>query len=99
MPDKKGDAARIVMYLYMHYNKANTVGGKSTDKSYFGTLNFTYVMAPNTESAAIQLLLSWNASDPVDDIERNRNEEASKITGCRNPFIDHPEYASMIWGN
>ncbi len=99
MANKKGDAARIIMYLYMHYNKANNVGGSSTDKSYFGTLNFTHVMAPSTESAAIQLLLTWNSSDPVDSIETTRNEEAAKITGCRNPFIDHPEYANLIWGS
>ena len=99
MANKKGDAARIIMYLYMHYNKASNVGGSSTDKSYFGTLNFTHVMAPSTESAAIQLLLTWNSSDPVDSIETTRNEEAAKITGCRNPFIDHPEYANLIWGS
>ncbi len=98
MDNKKGDAARIIMYLYMHYNKASNVGGSSTDKSYFGTLNFTHVMAPSTESAAIQLLLTWNSSDPVDSIETTRNEEAAKITGCRNPFIDHSEYANQIWG-
>ena len=99
MNDKKGDAARIIMYIYMHYNKAANVGGSSNDNDYFGTLNFTHVMSANSESAAIQLLLSWNTSDPVDSIEEIRNEEAAKITGCRNPFIDHPEYANMIWGS
>ena len=100
MDNKKGDAARIVMYLYMHYNKATNVGGTKdgTNSSYFGTLNFTHVMAANSEAAAIQLLLTWNTADPVDTIETTRNDEAAKITGCRNPFIDHPEYANLIWG-
>lgn len=101
MNNKKGDAARIVMYLYMHYNKATNISGTKDDVNhpdYFGTLNFTHVMASSTESAAIQLLLSWNAADPVDSIEILRNNEAAKITGCRNPFIDHAEYANLIWG-
>ena len=99
--EKKGDCARIIMYVYMHYNTySNVHGTKDTDgkSSYFGTLNFTDVMAPSSESAAIQLLLTWNAADPVDAIEQLRNEEAAKITGCRNPFIDHEEYANRIWG-
>lgn len=100
MSDKKGDAARIVMYLYMHYNKAANIGGTKdgSNSSYFGTLHFADVMVGN-ETAAIQLLLTWNAADPVDEIEMTRNVEAAKITGCRNPFIDHPEYANAIWGN
>ena len=101
----KGDVARIVMYVYTHYNSytnsifeghATTNGGNG---SYFGTLRFTDIMAPSTESAAIELLLEWNKSDPVDQIERTRNEEAFKIQKNRNPFIDHPEYADAIWGN
>ncbi len=95
----KGDAARIVLYLYVHYNKAENVHGStngSGQESYFGTLKFTNVMA-GTEEEAIELLLKWNELDPVDDIEKTRNEEAFKIQHNRNPFIDHPEYADQIW--
>ena len=95
----KGDAARIVLYLYVHYNKAENVHGSTNgngQSSYFGTLKFTNVMA-GTEEEAIELLLAWNKSDPVDDIERTRNEEVFKIQHNRNPFIDHPEYADKIW--
>lgn len=96
--NKKGDCARIVMYLYMHYNKYSRVGGTKDGSASTGTLDFDFVIDANSENAAKQLLLTWNAADPVDDIERTRNEAAAEITGCRNPFIDHPEYASKIWG-
>lgn len=98
----KGDAARIVMYVYTHYNTYMNVSGStngSGNSSYFGTLNFTDIMAPSSKSAAIELLLEWNELDPVDAIEEKRNEEAFKVQGNRNPFIDHPEYASAIWGD
>ena len=43
------------------------------------------------------MLLEWNMLDPVDDLERNRNEEAYKIQGNRNPFIDYADFATIIW--
>ena len=46
---------------------------------------------------SMDLLLTWNELDPVDDIERQRNEVAYSIVGNRNPFIDYPEYAYYIW--
>ena len=102
----KGDVARIIMYVYTHYNTysnsifgnhATTNGTKSGGR--FGTLNFKQIMSASNESDAIKLLLEWNAADEVDDIERTRNEAAYSIQGNRNPFIDHPEYADAIWGN
>lgn len=100
----KGDVARIVMYVYTHYNTYNNsiFGGYAKTNgsgSYFGTLNFTHVMSASNETAAINLLLEWNKNDPVDDIERTRNEAVYEIQGNRNPFIDHPEYANAIWGS
>lgn len=94
----KGDAARIVMYVYTHYNSTSKVYG-TVDSRGSGPLSFTNIMAPSSESAAIELLLEWNELDPVDEIERTRNEAVYDIQGNRNPFIDHPEYASAIWGD
>ena len=50
------------------------------------------------ETWAIDLLLDWhNNVDPVDQRERDRNNEAYNFQGNANPFVDHPEYADMIW--
>ena len=97
----KGDVARIVMYVYTHYNNYNNVGGTTNGKgssSYFGTLNFTNVISASGENAAIQLLLKWNKNDPVDESERNRNDAVAAIEGNRNPFVDNEQYADAIWG-
>ncbi len=94
----KGDVARIVMYVYTHYNTASNVGGTKESRG-SGALTFTRVISASSENAAKQLLIEWNESDPVDSIERTRNEAVYAIQGNRNPFIDHPEYASMIWGD
>ena len=97
--DVKGDVARIVMYVYTHYNKAANVGGSSNDNGYFGTLNFKDIMDASSESAAISLLLDWNRQDPVDNIEKIRNDAVFELQHNRNPFIDNENYAEAIWGS
>ena len=46
---------------------------------------------------SMNMLLEWNELDPVDNLEVTRNEECYKLQGNRNPFIDYPDYANMIW--
>ena len=90
----KGDVARVLMYVYTHY--ASAVGGTS---SYSGALNITDIVntSAGTTQAAWDLLMDWNESDPVDYQEMIRNNKASYYLGNLNPFIDHPEFARMIW--
>ena len=45
----------------------------------------------------INLLLSWNNNDKVDNLERNRNNTVQSIQGNYNPFIDNPWLADRIW--
>lgn len=109
LDNKKGDVARIVLYLYLHYNSysvsslfdgyaSNNGSGSS---SYFATtlMPLTNITANNTEEDALKMLLRWNTSDPVDDIERRRNDKVATYQGNRNPFIDNSNYANLIWGD
>lgn len=100
----KGDVARIVMYLYTHYNTYSNVGGTtngSGSSSYFGTLPITNIVYTSlgTEAAAWDLLIDWHTTDPVDAKETRRNEACAKYQGNRNPFIDNASYANAIWGD
>ena len=45
----------------------------------------------------ISLLLEWNNTDQVDNLERNRNASVQEIQGNFNPFIDNPWIAERIW--
>ena len=47
---------------------------------------------------SLELLLRWNDEDPVSETEIIRNKYTQSIQGNRNPFIDNPDYADMIWG-
>jgi hypothetical protein len=42
--------------------------------------------------------LKWNVEDPVSDFEDQRNPVIEGIQGNRNPFIDNPYLATLIWG-
>ena len=47
----------------------------------------------------LQDLLDWNKNDPVDTYELHRNNLLyGNFTNNRNPFIDFPEWADLIWG-
>ncbi len=87
----KGDVARIIFYMAVRYE-----GDKS------GELDLEIVDRVNTSGAVLgklSTLLRWNEEDPVDEFERTRNNVIYGYQNNRNPFIDHPEFADMIWSN
>ncbi|KFC19173.1 endonuclease [Chryseobacterium sp. FH1] len=81
----KGDVARILMYMYVRYNTR--------------CLPLNITMNPATYSSDFpDILLKWNAEDPVSDFERTRNNVVAGVQKNRNPFIDNPYLATVIWG-
>ena len=82
----KGDVARMMMYMYLHYNNQCLPTGVGVGS--------TVATDPNM----ISLFLQWNAEDPVSDLEKQRNPVLEQIQGNRNPFIDNPAFATQIWG-
>ena len=46
---------------------------------------------------ANELFLSWNELDPISEKEINRNNGIERCQGNRNPFVDIPELAEMIF--
>lgn len=86
----KGDVARMMMFMYIRYGNRclpSTVGVGSNS---------------GTPDDMIDLFLDWNAEDPVSVIEDNRNNyhdsNGTYAQGNRNPFIDNPYLATIIWG-
>lgn len=93
--DVKGDTARIVLYMYMHYS--NELDANKSF-SYAGNLRLTNIVYSDSGlDGALEILATWNKMDPVDAFEANRNEECASVTHVRNPFIDHPEFVDLIW--
>jgi endonuclease I len=43
-------------------------------------------------SQELPTLVQWAKQDPVDDRERQRNDDVFSLQNNRNPYIDHPEW-------
>ena len=89
----KGDVARMIFYMATRY------------EGYDGELDLEivdYVLDGSDKSplhGKLSDLLAWHAADPVDDLERQRNDIIYSYQQNRNPYIDHPEYVESIWGS
>ncbi|CAM1352319.1 endonuclease I family protein [Tenacibaculum crassostreae] len=81
----KGDVARMMMYMYLRY------GSRCLPK------NVAVGSVATSDSNMVTLLLQWNADDPVSELEKQRNNVLATIQGNRNPFIDNPYLATVIW--
>ncbi|RMA64663.1 endonuclease [Ulvibacter antarcticus] len=81
----KGDVARMMMYMYTRYGDRclPSLNGAGTTQS---------------GNDMLQIYLQWNADDMVNDYEDQRNPYLENVYGNRNPFIDNPYLATIIWG-
>lgn len=87
----KGDVARMMMYMYLRYG------------SQCLPINVGNGNPMASDANMIDLFLQWNAEDPVSQYEDNRNTYHGNTSntfaqGNRNPFIDNPYLATVIWG-
>ena len=84
----KGDIARMYFYFATRYE--TTVSGYSYPM-FNGTSNQVFT------TAFLNMLLAWNALDPVSPREIARNNAIYGTQNNRNPYIDHPEYVQQVW--
>lgn len=87
----KGDIARIIFYMSTRYEGNDG----EMDLEVVDKVN-TYPLA---EHGKLSTLLQWNLQDPPDEFERNRNNTIYTFQKNRNPFIDDPNFAALIWGD
>lgn len=80
----RGATARILMYV-------ETRWGDNYN------LNFVIGAGDCKTIGDIETLMKWHYQEPPTAEEMRRNEAVFKIQGNRNPFIDHPEFATKIY--
>ena len=84
----RGESARVILYAAtMYYKQGLSLSNNpndSTDLKTMGTLS---------------TLLTWNTTYAPTTIEIQVNNYLSQNGYGRNPFVDHPEYASYIWNS
>jgi endonuclease I len=93
---RKGDVARAVLYMGIRYEGGKDARGQSepdlelTDDR----ARIVITSASPAYMGLLSTLLAWHRADPPDARERARDEVIYQFQGNRNPFIDHPEWAT-----
>ena len=99
----KGDIARIYFYMATCYEKQCANWSSGNGKYVFSNENL------GLKNWVVDMLMEWSELDPVDDVERARNDavQTTEVTtkngkkkqNNRNPFVDYPGLEDYIWGN
>jgi hypothetical protein len=96
----KGDVARAFLYFATRY--------EDSMNNFYTTANASTCQAKNMFDGSIgrvftnpfiDILVKWHTDDPVSPKELAINNEIYNHQSNRNPYIDHPEYAGMIWNS
>ncbi|MBE1299864.1 MAG: endonuclease I [Alteromonadaceae bacterium] len=91
----KGQVARMVFYMATRYEMGDDQGAELMPDL---TLKDDNQKVKEPWIGDLCTLLKWNNTFAVSDFERRRNERVFKIQNNRNPFIDNPGFANLIWG-
>jgi endonuclease I len=90
----KGDVARMLFYMAVRYE------GEENDM-----VDLELINEPDSDRLSklplygdLDDLLRWHEEDPVSEKEILRNQLIYTYQNNRNPFIDMPELAELIWG-
>ena len=98
---RKGEMARAMFYMAIRYE------GIASEAAHDGVIpdleltddRYKIVITSNTAAKAymglLTDLLAWNTQDPPDADEVARNDTIQSFQGNRNPFVDHPEWATQ----
>lgn len=84
--DYKGDIARALMYVSVRYYQEDS-GWSTSDMTNKSVI----------KDWAMTMLLRWHEEDPVSQKEIDRNNAVYNVQHNRNPFVDYPEFAELIW--
>ncbi len=91
---RKGDIARAMFYMDVRYS--GDITGE-VDLELVTRADVGMIQTGSPYMGILEVLLAWHAADPVDDIERARNDIVFGKQLNRNPFIDHPEWVECIF--
>ena len=84
----RGESARVILYAAtMYYKNGLSLSNNPSDSTDLKTMG------------TLSTLLAWNNTYAPTPIEIQINNYLSNNGYGRNPFVDHPEYASYIWDN
>lgn len=102
---RRGDVARALFYMDVRYEggSRSIKGDPEPDLILTDDLALITADTENNRKIAymgmLSVLLRWHREDPVDELERRRNNVIARFQGNRNPFIDHPEWVDCVFNS
>ncbi|MEI2456703.1 endonuclease [Lysobacter firmicutimachus] len=94
---RKGDMARAILYMAIRYEGDTDPNSGQAEPDLELTDDRSKIVITSSSPAYMGLLttlLQWHQADPPTAAEKARNEVIYSFQGNRNPFIDHPEWAT-----
>lgn len=92
----KGRVARAIFYMATRYGPGDDGYWEKMPDLKMRTIN---MRVKEPWMGGLCTLLDWNRKWGPDDYERRRNDLIEEIQGNRNPFIDEPGFAHLIWSD
>lgn len=98
--ERKGEMARAIFYMAIRYEGGvDPTSGQNEPELELTDSRSLIVQANNYSQPAYMGLLSdllaWHQADPPSAAEVARNDLIMSFQGNRNPFVDHPEWATL----
>lgn len=92
-PAVQGDIARAMFYMATRYR-----GTASNEPALFLTDDTHLISSTTNLMGKLGTLRAWHAADPVDAVERLRNDRVYSLYQTnRNPFVDCPEWVNLTF--
>lgn len=104
--EDKGIIARSSLYMVIRYNEyyidENNIENPRLSLSDDATqvnssFSPSYTKASTLNYGKLSTLLKWNNEHPVSEHEKTRNNLVYNLQGNRNPFIDYPNLANILF--
>lgn len=91
--------ARAIFYMAVRYSKyeENSPWLKLVENPTEVNCTTAETKDKPAEFGVLSTLLAWNKEDPVSEFELGRNNFVYNVQGNRNPFIDYPELADILF--
>lgn len=95
-PDRaKGQVARMIFYMALRYEEGDD--GPDEDMPDL-VVRDENKRAKESWIGDLCTLLVWHNTFAPNGFELRRNDRVMELQGNRNPFIDEPNWANLIWG-
>ncbi|MFP8876904.1 MAG: endonuclease, partial [Myxococcota bacterium] len=99
---RRGDVARALLYMDVRYEGGLHGGSGAAEPDLVLTEDLAQVVTSGSNVSLaymgrLSVLLQWHLDDPVDDVERARNDAIYAHQQNRNPFIDYPEWVACVF--